>query len=82
MLRTEPSELFILKQEYNEKLTWRFDSINARTTEEEVARFYSPENLLTIEGPKGTMILFDGNILHAGGYVKRGSRTVVYMEAF
>jgi diketogulonate reductase-like aldo/keto reductase len=66
----------------DEKMIWYKDKINKRTSEEQILRYYSLENILSIEGEKYTMIIFEGNILHSGGYVKKGYRKIVYMEFF
>jgi diketogulonate reductase-like aldo/keto reductase len=66
----------------DDKMLWYQDKRNKRTTEEQILRHYSLENILSIEGEKYTMIIFEGNILHSGGYVKKDNRTVVYIEFY
>jgi len=40
------------------------------------------ENKIIIDGCIYSMIIFDGNILHSGGYVKKGYRPTIYIEYF
>ena len=54
--------------------------MNARTSPEDIEQFYPKENILSIEGSKYTIIIFEGNIIHSGGYVKIGERISLYME--
>lgn len=61
-------------------LVWYRDHRNARTTFEEIYQNIPNENIICIEGPIHTMIIFEGSILHCGGYVQKYSRTVIYME--
>jgi hypothetical protein len=61
-------------------LTWYHDGTNARTTPEEIAQHIPPENIIAFEGSVYTMILFEGAVLHCGGYVQRGSRRILYLE--
>ena len=61
-------------------LRWMYDGQNARTTPEEISQNAPSENIISVEGPPHTMILFEGTSLHCGGYVQKGSRRVIYLE--
>jgi hypothetical protein len=68
-----------ISQKNNSLICYK-DCLNIRTTEEQILQVYPKENILSIEEPKFTMIIFDGNIIHSGGYIKKGSRIVLYIE--
>jgi diketogulonate reductase-like aldo/keto reductase len=68
--------------ENNSKITWYNDKVNKRTTEEQINLYYSPDNIISVEGSKYTIIIFDGNILHSGGYIQKDNRVVMYIEAY
>ena len=61
-------------------LKWYHDKINARSPPEEIFQNIPKENIISIKGPAYTMIIFEGSVLHCGGFVKKGSRKIVYLE--
>lgn len=74
----ENGPLKIVYPEPDVELTWYRDQFNGRATPEEVHQ--KMPTIHSVEGPAFTMILFEGSLLHSGGYVQKGSRKVVYME--
>lgn len=64
----------------NARLKWFMEpsSGNPRTTEEEIRKHCG--EVITVKGPTHTMLVFDGSLLHSGGYVLKGYRHSVYLE--
>jgi hypothetical protein len=71
--------LQIIYPEPNVNLQWYKDR-NARTTHEEIYQKIPHENILSITGPAYTMIIFEGTVLHCGGFVTKGFRKIAYLE--
>ena len=76
----ENGPLQIIYPETDIKLNWYKDHINARASSDEIAQYVAPENIISIIGPAYTMIIFEGAVIHRGGFVKRGLRKIVYFE--
>lgn len=72
--------LKVIHPEPEAKLHWYSDKFSPRTTEEQIQQSFPPESIITIDGTKYTMIIFEGSMLHSGGYVQRGSRPSIYIE--
>ena len=79
-VQKETGPLQIIYPEHDMNLKWYKDKLNARTTPEDIYQNVPKENILSIVGPKFTMILFEGSVLHCGGYVQKGYRKIVYFE--
>jgi len=67
-------------EETTNQMLWYNEGRNKRTTEDQISQFYSTENKICVEGLPYTIVLFDGNILHSGGFIKKGDRKVIYIE--
>lgn len=70
-----------LSTELNNNILWFKDGI-PRTSEDELKQIGYDKYIKTLVGRRNQMILFDGSILHSGGYVKKGYRNSVYIEFF
>lgn len=70
----------IFPEEEVAALTWYKDARNSRLSPEEVHQKFPKDNILSIEGPRHTMIIFEGATLHCGGFVQKNAREVVYLE--
>jgi diketogulonate reductase-like aldo/keto reductase len=79
-VKKENGPLQIIYPEPDMNLKWYNDRINARTTPEEIYQNVPLNNIITVEGPIYTMIIFEGTILHCGGYVQKGVRKIIYLE--
>jgi hypothetical protein len=47
---------------------------------EEIHQKFHKDSILSIEGPKYTMIIFEGSVLHCGGFVQKDVREILYLE--
>ena len=72
--------LKIIYPEPDIHVRWFKDSMNARCSYEEITKVVPKENIISVEGPEYTMIIFEGTTLHAGGFVQKGSRKIIYIE--
>ena len=64
------------------KVTWyqekKYPNDVARTTRQELVK--NNMTPITVTGAKYTCILFDGSIIHSGGYIAKGERKSIYIE--
>jgi len=76
----ENGPLTIVYPNRKDKIKWRNDSVNARTSYDEILKNYPREDIHVLEGKKYTCIVFEGNTIHSGGYVQKGLRNAIYIE--
>jgi hypothetical protein len=71
--------LQIVYPEPDVNIQWYKDR-NARASPEEIYQAIPPQNIVSFVGPAHTMIIFEGTVLHCGGFVKKGCRKIIYLE--